>query len=188
MTITGRVRDWHDEEGWGVIESDATPGGCWAHYSIVLVPGFKRLEAGQHVEFTYEAAAQEGHAYRATEVWPIGQQPFRDDRPGAASSGSAYSSSVTIRIDGREVSGAGGDFTAARVEKLTDALYQVMGEAKNFRHLRGDETITLIVTGPGEGPNGSILTLTAKRSAVEDFARGKLPLDEFKKKHPVVIY
>ena len=29
----GIIVEWRDEEGWGVIESPETPGGCWAVYS-----------------------------------------------------------------------------------------------------------------------------------------------------------
>ncbi|MBP2412464.1 cold shock CspA family protein [Arthrobacter stackebrandtii] len=39
METTGTVRLWNDEEGWGVIDSDATPGGSWAHYSDVAIAG-----------------------------------------------------------------------------------------------------------------------------------------------------
>jgi CspA family cold shock protein len=65
----------------------------------VLVPGYKGLTAGQDVEFTYEAADQDGYAYRAVEVWPAGQQPFRGDRFGAGTSDGAYSATFTIRTD-----------------------------------------------------------------------------------------
>jgi CspA family cold shock protein len=35
MTATGRVRSWYAEEGWGVIDCDETPGGCWFQYSAI---------------------------------------------------------------------------------------------------------------------------------------------------------
>jgi len=40
MASRGRVRIWHNEEGCGVIDSESTPGGCWAHFSAVRVPGY----------------------------------------------------------------------------------------------------------------------------------------------------
>ena len=43
----GIVRDWYADEGWGVIDSQETPGGCWAHVMCVLVPGCPTLRAGQ---------------------------------------------------------------------------------------------------------------------------------------------
>jgi len=48
------VRYWKSEEGWGVLDSDATPGGCWAHFSNIEMDGFAMLEAGQVVEMTWE--------------------------------------------------------------------------------------------------------------------------------------
>ena len=33
MSTVGTVRVWHRDEGWGVIDSPETPGGCWAHFS-----------------------------------------------------------------------------------------------------------------------------------------------------------
>ncbi len=41
VTTVGKVRQWLDEEGWGVIDSPDTLGRCWAHYSSVAVPGYK---------------------------------------------------------------------------------------------------------------------------------------------------
>ncbi len=43
MSSSGTVVVWHVEEGWGVIESPATPDGCWVHLSAVLVDGFREL-------------------------------------------------------------------------------------------------------------------------------------------------
>ena len=63
------------EEGWGVIDSPATPGGCWAHFSSVLVAGYRTFAAGQEVTFDYETAEQDGYRFRAIEVWPAGQEP-----------------------------------------------------------------------------------------------------------------
>lgn len=70
MTARGTVRAWHADEGWGVLDSAATPGGCWTHFPAVLVPGYRALDTGGAVEFTFEVAAQDGYAFRAVEVWP----------------------------------------------------------------------------------------------------------------------
>ena len=105
MTSEGEVRVWHAGEGWGVLDSAATPGGCWTHYSAVLVPGYRALDAGAAVEFTFEAAGQGGYAFRAVEVWPAGQVPVRsgDEVPGASP---AYRSTLTLTLDGE--AGTGG--------------------------------------------------------------------------------
>ncbi|TQK69950.1 MULTISPECIES: cold-shock protein [unclassified Nocardioides] len=71
MRVQGTVRLWHDEEGWGVFDSPETPGGCWAHFSAVDVPGFKTLKPGDRVDFDFEAADQDGFAFLANNARPI---------------------------------------------------------------------------------------------------------------------
>lgn len=68
VMATGVVREWHDDEGWGVLDSDETPGGCWAHFSSLSMPGLRRATAGQRVTFTYERADQDGFSHRAVDV------------------------------------------------------------------------------------------------------------------------
>ncbi|MFF4599337.1 cold-shock protein [Amycolatopsis sp. NPDC001319] len=64
----GWVVLWHDEDGWGVLESRTVPEQVWAHYSHVDMPGFRRLSAGAEVEFTVERAEQDGFHWRAVSV------------------------------------------------------------------------------------------------------------------------
>lgn len=97
MTTLGQVRVWHDEDGWGVINSPATPGGCWAHFSSVLVAGIRRLSAGQHVSFVHEVAEQDGYAFRAVEVWPSDQEPVRTEPVVGPSD--AYRSTLILTFD-----------------------------------------------------------------------------------------
>jgi CspA family cold shock protein len=67
----GVVRDYDDCEGFGVIDSLTTPGGCWIHYSMIEVPGRKTLSAGQLVRFTFESdVEQDGFVFRAIRVQP----------------------------------------------------------------------------------------------------------------------
>jgi CspA family cold shock protein len=72
MTTHGTVRVWYEEEGWGVLESAETPGGCFAHFSDIQMDGFRTLAAGQRVEFAWERPGflQDGYAYRALTVVP----------------------------------------------------------------------------------------------------------------------
>jgi len=68
----GVVRDFDDLEGVGVIESPATPGGCWFHYSMIEVSGRRTLTTGQRVDFTFEHSEdQDGYATRAVRVRPL---------------------------------------------------------------------------------------------------------------------
>lgn len=68
---TGSVRSWLLEEGWGVLDSSETPGGCWFHFSV-LAPGVGVvLTPGQRVQFEWEDANQDGFRYRALSVAPL---------------------------------------------------------------------------------------------------------------------
>ena len=82
MTV-GVVTVWRHEEGWGVIESRDTPGGCWFFFSDLW--GSERPQAapgeilraknrtavlGETVDFDWEATEQDGYSYRATDVRP----------------------------------------------------------------------------------------------------------------------
>ncbi len=82
MGAAGRVRVWRRDQGWGVLDSEQTPGGCWAHFSVVRMPGFKELRVEQEVEFEWVHANQDGYRYRAVSVSPTdeGETP---DGPAA---------------------------------------------------------------------------------------------------------
>jgi CspA family cold shock protein len=104
MSSPGQVRFWHDEEGWGVIDSDVTPGGCWAHFSSVRVAGYRALVPGQDVQFSYESAEQDGYSFRAVEVWPANARPVRS-RDGGSGPASPYGSTLTLTFDDEDDSG-----------------------------------------------------------------------------------
>lgn len=55
--VSATVREWDDEEGWGVLDSPDTPGGCFGHFSDIQATGFRTLSPGQQVELTWEAPA-----------------------------------------------------------------------------------------------------------------------------------
>ena len=104
MTSRGKVRVWHAEEGWGVLDSAATPGGCWTHYSAVLVAGYRALDTGEAVEFTFEAAEQDGYVFRAVEAWPADQVPVRDGNVVSGPS-TAYHSTLMLTFDSEDETG-----------------------------------------------------------------------------------
>ena len=97
ITDQGVVRLWNDEDGWGVIDSVRTPGGCWAHFSVVAVAGYRALTPGQEVELEWESADHDGFAFRATKVWPAGAEPI--DGAQAHAPDGAYSSALEITLD-----------------------------------------------------------------------------------------
>ena len=94
--IEASVREWHDELGWGVLDSLETPGGCWVHYSHIDVDGYRSLHGVSTVLLDYEPVGQDGYSYRAVRVDVPGREP---DPPTQPSSGDAYRSRLTIEWD-----------------------------------------------------------------------------------------
>jgi CspA family cold shock protein len=87
----GTIREWHTEQGWGVIDCPDTPGGCFAHFSLLfhedLPPlgpgevrevsgGFREAFEGETVDFDWQPVypgSQDGYDFVATSVWPRGR-------------------------------------------------------------------------------------------------------------------
>ncbi|MEU6275365.1 cold shock domain-containing protein [Streptomyces populi] len=92
---TGRVLEWHSEEGWGVLASDAFPDGVWAHFSSIQAEGFRELTAGQSVAFSAEQAEQDEYRWRAVSIWPAGGATHSQD----GEEGPGFSSSLDITFD-----------------------------------------------------------------------------------------
>jgi CspA family cold shock protein len=70
MASVGTVREFHADEGWGVLDGVDVPGGCWVSFAAVQKQGYRSLTAGQAVRFIAERANQDGYGYRAVKVWP----------------------------------------------------------------------------------------------------------------------
>jgi CspA family cold shock protein len=64
------VREWNAEEGWGILDSPETPGGCWTHFSSIEIEGYHELRPGQRVTLAWEEPGQDGYSYRAVRVVP----------------------------------------------------------------------------------------------------------------------
>ncbi|GAB2577544.1 hypothetical protein Aab01nite_11560 [Paractinoplanes abujensis] len=97
MTSVGSVRMFDVDEGWGVIDGPDVPGGCWVHFSVLAMDGFRMLTPGQRVSFTAEAAQQDGFAFRAVKVWTGPDEPV--DAPRPVSTSTAYESWLTVTFD-----------------------------------------------------------------------------------------
>lgn len=69
----GVVKFFRAEKGWGAISSDELPPGmdAWVHFSVIESDGYKSLEAGDEVEFDYEAAQQDSFNWRTTRARKI---------------------------------------------------------------------------------------------------------------------
>lgn len=73
MPEVGVVKFFRPDKGWGAISSDALPPGrdAWVHFSMIDMPGYRVLEPGQQVEFTFHAAQQDSFHYVADWVRPL---------------------------------------------------------------------------------------------------------------------
>jgi cold shock protein len=99
MAHRGVVREFHVDEGWGVIDGPAVPGGCWVYFSAIAMDGFPQFAAGQPVWFRAEAADQDGFSFRAVKVWTEEAEPASPPR-SKRSSGGAYQSRLILTFDG----------------------------------------------------------------------------------------
>jgi cold shock protein len=66
----GTVKFFKAEKGYGAISSPELPEGrdAWVHFSAIHMDGYRYLEAGDEVEFDYEAAQQDSFRFVATRV------------------------------------------------------------------------------------------------------------------------
>lgn len=110
MISRGVVREWDADQGFGVLDSGDTPGGCWVWYSSIVMNGYRGLTVGAQVAFTHETASQDGYDYRAVLVWPPGVEPGTPPPPQASEEPSAaYQSTLTIRWSDGTVTKRSGD-------------------------------------------------------------------------------
>ena len=96
MESHGIVREYHDDEGWGVLDGPDVPGGCWTHFSAIQSAGYRSLTAGRPVTFEAEPADQDGFAFRAVKVWPGGEAGIPEP-PSPPSD--AYTSTLRLTTD-----------------------------------------------------------------------------------------
>jgi len=71
---TGTVQDWYSDEGWGVLVSPEVEGTVFAHFSVVDLPGYVELQAGQRVAFKYTTPGQDGCDHSAQYVKVLGPE------------------------------------------------------------------------------------------------------------------
>ncbi len=69
--LLGTVASWSEEDGWGVLESQSTPGGCFASFAVVRTEGYRTLTVGSLVAFSAVPMEVEGMPWQATSVRPL---------------------------------------------------------------------------------------------------------------------
>ncbi|MEX2528475.1 MAG: cold-shock protein [Gemmatimonadota bacterium] len=68
MRITGTVKWFNDQKGFGFITREDGQQDCFVHHSAIQMQGFKTLQEGQRVEFDV-VQGQKGPA--AENVTPV---------------------------------------------------------------------------------------------------------------------
>jgi cold shock protein len=68
MVTRGVVKFFKPEKGWGAISCDELADGqdVWVHFSSIEALDYRALEAGDVVDFDYEAVRQDSFNFRAT--------------------------------------------------------------------------------------------------------------------------
>lgn len=72
------LQEWYADEGWGVLSSSATPGGCWFLFDTIQGHNPDSMTVGNAYCVDYESAEQDGYHFRATWVWPSGEDRQAD--------------------------------------------------------------------------------------------------------------
>jgi cold shock protein len=72
--VIATVRQWSDEEGWGVLTADEAPGDIFVHFSNIQMDGYKSLKPGEQVEVEVVGPLghlQDGCRYAASAARPV---------------------------------------------------------------------------------------------------------------------
>jgi CspA family cold shock protein len=66
----GTVKFFKPDRGYGAISSPELPDGldAWVRFSVIEMDGYRALDAGDPVEFDYEAAQQDSFRFCVTRV------------------------------------------------------------------------------------------------------------------------
>jgi CspA family cold shock protein len=99
MPSLGVVREFRSDDGWGVIESVDTPGGCWVHFSAIRGDGYLAFTPGETVRFEAEPADQDGYTFRATAAWRTSVEDAAHAGDAGPGTSAAYGSSLHLHDD-----------------------------------------------------------------------------------------
>jgi CspA family cold shock protein len=71
--VIATVREWRDEEGWGVVSADEVPEDIFVHFSNIQMDGYKSLKPGEQVEVDVVGPGLpvEGCRYQASAARPL---------------------------------------------------------------------------------------------------------------------
>ena len=63
---TGKVKWFNNQKGYGFICTDDSPEEIFAHFSSIVMEGYKSLKAGQRVNFSINQGPKGLHALEIT--------------------------------------------------------------------------------------------------------------------------
>lgn len=183
MSTIGIVHVWYGEDGWGVIDSAETPGGCWTHFSHLAIRGSRSLDPGQQVELEWEGHGQDGFDYVARRTWPRGQDPY--ERPVSEAPSGAYTSTLTIRFP--TLTGINRyPVKSCRGHALDAATVEPWGLAGDRRWVLVDDdgvAVTartqprMVLLTPGPRPDGLLVEAAGAAPLAVSFPRDRPPID-----------
>lgn len=97
------VARWSKDEGWGVLEAEELPGGCWVHFSVIDAEGWRGLTTGSLVAVWWSRFRQDGYPFRANRVLPAAGvgcgAPIADADMIAALQGLRTADVEVVRVD-----------------------------------------------------------------------------------------
>jgi hypothetical protein len=153
-----------------------------------------------------QAAQEEAKPKEATsEEWEIAKKEIY----------SRNSFEVDLDHVWRKMGAPAEEYDAQKVEELTVGILEALKNASHIRNLKADEYVTVAVLGAEAGQmrtavekegrdeeqkrktriesisggrGESTMTIRAKKSDIDDFAKGKLNLDAFRKKAKTLVY
>ena len=79
-------------------------------------------------------------------------------------------------------------FDKEKVDTLLDILIGAFGEAKNIRHLKPSDSVTITVVGTDDSSAPARLTLKAGKKDIDQLAEGKLEPEKFRQKVAQDLY
>jgi hypothetical protein len=93
------------------------------------------------------------------------------------------------KLKEKEKASGAKQYDEVKVEDFKAKLVRALKHAANIRSVKPDERIILTVRGP-QPPMGpaEILSIRAKKSDVDAFAKGQLNLDQFREKVQILMY
>lgn len=93
------------------------------------------------------------------------------------------------KLKQKEKASLAGQYDELKVEDFKAKLVRTLKHVANIRSVKPDERIILTVRGP-QPPMGpaKVLSIRAKKSDVDAFAKGQLNLDQFREKVQILLY